>query len=78
MTNIEKYDKLFMENFKLPKDQLPGLKYRGIKLWDSLGHMILIEAMEDIYDISLETPDVLSFNSYEKGIEILKKYGVGF
>jgi len=78
MTNIEKYDKLFMETFKLPKDQLPGLKYRGIKLWDSLGHMILIEAMEDIYDISLETPDVLSFNSYEKGIEILKKYGVGF
>ena len=78
MTNIEKYDKLFMENFKLPKDQLPGLKYRGIKLWDSLGHMILIEAMEDIYDISLETPDVLSFNSYEKGIEILEKYGVGF
>ena len=78
MTNIEKYDKLFMETFKLPKDQLPGLKYRGIKLWDSLGHMILIEAMEDIFDISLETADVLSFNSYEKGIEILKKYGVGF
>ena len=78
MTNIEKYDKLFMETFKLPKEQLPGLKYRGIKLWDSLGHMILIEAMEDIFDISLETADVLSFNSYEKGIGILKKYGVGF
>lgn len=32
MTNLEKYDNLFMKNFKLTKDQLPGLKYRGIKV----------------------------------------------
>lgn len=76
MTNLEKYDNLFMKNFKLTKDQLPGLKYRGIKVWDSMGHMNLMEDIEDIFDISIDTPDVLAFSSYEKGMDILRKYGV--
>ncbi len=76
MTNLEKYDNLFMKNFKLTKDQLPGLKYRGIKVWDSMGHMNLMEDMEDTFDISIDTPDVLAFSSYEKGMDVLRKYGV--
>ena len=64
-----------MRNFKLTKDQLPGLKYRSIKIWDSMGHMNLLEDMEDAF-ISIDTPDVLSFSSYEKGMDILRKYGV--
>lgn len=76
MTNLEKYDNLFMKNFKLTKDQLPGLKYRGIKVWDSMGHMNLMEDMEDTFDISIDTPDVLAFSSYEKGMDILRKYGI--
>ncbi len=76
MTTRETYDKLFMTNFKLKKEELPGLKYRGIKLWDSMGHMTLMEDMEDAFDISIDTPDVLAFSSYEKGLDILRKYGV--
>lgn len=76
MTNLETYDKLFMRNFKVKKEQLPGLKYRGIKIWDSMGHMNLMEDMEDAFDISIDTPDVLAFSSYEKGMDILRKYGV--
>jgi acyl carrier protein len=76
MTNLEKYEKLFMDTFKLTKEQLPGLKYRGIKQWDSMGHMALMEEMEDTFDITMETPDILAFSSFEKGMDILKKYGV--
>ncbi len=76
MTNMETYKKLFMSNFKLTEDQLPGLKYRSIKLWDSMGHMTLMEEMEDAFDITMDTPDVLDFSSYEKGMVILRKYGV--
>lgn len=36
MTNLEKYDKAFLSNLKVTKDQLPGLKYRGIEAWDSV------------------------------------------
>ena len=52
------------------------IKYRSIKLWDSMGHMTLMEEMEDTFDISIDTPDVLAFSSYEKGMDILRKYGV--
>lgn len=76
MTNLEQYNHLFMTNFKLTKDQLPGLKYRSIKLWDSMGHMTLISDLEDAFDITMETPDILSFSSYEKGMEVMQKYGV--
>ena len=76
MSNLEKYDKLFLESFPVTKEDLPTLKYRGILAWDSVGHMELMSAMEETYSISISTPDLLDFSSYEKGKEILAKYGV--
>ena len=35
MTNLEKYDRLFLTAFRVKPEELPGLKYRGIPLWDS-------------------------------------------
>ena len=40
--------------------------------------MSLMSALEDAFDISLDTEDIVDFSSYEKGKEILKKYGVKF
>lgn len=76
MTNLEKYDKLFVRGFKVKPEDLPGLKYRGIKAWDSLGHMDLISDIEEVFDIHMSTPDVMEFSSYEMGKEVLKRYGV--
>lgn len=76
MTNLEKYDHLFLDAFKVPRETLPTLKYRGIPLWDSLGHMDLMSAMEETFKISMSTADVLDFSTYDKGKEILAKYGV--
>ena len=76
MTNLEKYDRLFLTSFKVKPKELPGLKYQGIPLWDSLGHMDLMSDLEETFGISLGTVDVLDFSSYEKGKEILAKYGV--
>ncbi len=76
MTNLEKYDKLFLEAFPVEKEDLPTLKYRGIQQWDSFAHMELMNAMEEKFLISISTIDVLAFNSYERGKEILRHYGV--
>ena len=76
MTNLEKYDKHFLSFFPVTKEELPGLKYRGIKQWDSSAHMDLMSELEETFDISLSSIDVLDFSSYEKGKEILAKYGV--
>ncbi|WP_034210793.1 hypothetical protein [Lachnospira multipara] len=74
--NLEKYNEIFMEALEVTKDQLDGLEYQGVSSWDSVGHMNLIGEIEDAFDIEMETDDVIAFSSYEKGKEILSKYGV--
>ena len=76
MTNLEKYIKAFEETFDVSKDKLEGLKYQDIDQWDSVGHMSLIAALEDEFDIMMDTDDIIDFSSFEKGKEILSKYDV--
>lgn len=76
MSAREKYNKAFMESLDVTEDQLNGLAYQDVPAWDSVGHMGLISELEDAFDIQFETDDIVDFNSYEKGIELLKKYDV--
>lgn len=78
MTNLEKYNNVFMENLQITEDKLAGLQYQGVELWDSVGHMSLVAALEDEFDIMIDTDDIIDLSSYEKGKEILAKYGVEF
>ena len=80
MSNLEKYNKVFIETFEITEDQLVGLKYQDITAWDSVGHMGLVAALEEAFNIMLDTDDIIDFSSYEKGKEILSKseYGVEF
>ena len=76
MSNLEKYNKAFMESFDVEESQLASLAYQDVPAWDSVGHMGLISELEDAFDIQFETDDIVDFNSYEKGIELLKKYNI--
>ena len=76
MTNRERYDKIMRENLRVKQEELPGLNYRSIPSWVSIGHMALMSALEEAFGISMDTADVLDFSTYEKGMEILAKYGV--
>lgn len=77
MANLEKYNKVFCDTLEIKEDQLPGLQYQGVDLWDSVGHMSLVAAIEEAFGIMMETDDIINLSSYEKGKEILrKKYNV--
>lgn len=76
MTNMDKYIKAFTETFEITVEQTKGLEYQGISEWDSVGHMSLMAVLEDEFDIMMDTDDIIDFNSFEKGIEILRKYEV--
>ncbi len=76
MTNLEKYRNAFVEGLDIEDKGLETLVFEGIPEWDSVGHMGLISCMEEAFDIMMETEDIIGFNSFEKGIEILKKYDV--
>ena len=55
-----------------------NIKYNEIPEWDSIGHMTLISGLEDGFNISIETDDIVDLSSYQKGMDILKKYKVSF
>ena len=76
MTNLEKYKQAFVDTFGVDELAVEELAYQGIEAWDSVGHMGLISALEEAFDIAFDTDDIVDFSSYEKGIEILKKYEV--
>ena len=78
MTNLEQYTNVFVEAFGITADQTSGLAYQGIETWDSVGHMTLIAAIEDTFDIMMDTDDIIDLSSFEKGKEILAKYNVEF
>ena len=78
MTNTEKYENAFINELKVEKSALEGLKYQAIAEWDSVGHMKLVAALEEAFDIMLDTDDIIDLSSFEKGKEILAKYDVEF
>lgn len=79
MQNLETYKQAFCEVFEIAEDQLSGLKYQDIAAWDSVGHMSLIAKLEEVFDIMMDTDDIIDFSSFEKGQEILAaNYDVEF
>ena len=80
MAAIDDYKSAFTATLGVAEDQLAGLEYQAVPAWDSVGHMSLIAALEDAFDIMMDTDDIIDLNSYEKGKEILAKaeYGVEF
>ena len=79
MTNIEKYKKAFCDGLGVTEDMLEGLKYQDVPAWDSVGHMSLVAAIEEAFDIMMDTDDIIDLNSFEKGKQLLSQnYGIEF
>ena len=77
MTNIEKYNQVFIESFGVKDEDLNDkLAYQSITEWDSVGHMGLVAAIEENFNILIDIDDIIDFGSYTIGKDILKKYGV--
>ena len=73
----KKYNQAFYEAFDLDKGtDLTKLEYQSIDEWDSIGHMTLMSELEDNFDITISTEDLIQFESYKQGVEILDKYSV--
>ena len=76
MTNTQKYSLAFHTALQLGNEfKVDMLSYRDSG-WDSVAHMVLMSELENAFDIMLDTDDVIDFNSFEKGKEILRKYDI--
>lgn len=77
--NEEKLISAFAEALNVEKEIVnKDLKYQGIPEWDSISHMVLISEIEDIFDVEIDTDDVIDMSSFIKAKEILSKSGIEF
>lgn len=77
MTNYEKYVEAFKTGLGIDEDKVTKeLTYQSVMEWDSVGHMELVAELEDAFNISMDTDDIVDFNSFEAGIKILEKYNI--
>jgi acyl carrier protein len=48
------------------------LKYQDIPQWDSIGHMSLVVAIEDEFDVQLDTDQVIDMSSFVVALDMLR------
>ncbi|GMN99932.1 acyl carrier protein [Parageobacillus thermoglucosidasius] len=77
--NEQKLRTIFAEVLGIAEEQVvDDLKYNSIPEWDSIAHMALVAAIDEGFDIMMDTDDVIEMSSFAKAKEILQKYGVEF
>jgi len=77
MTNIEKYNDIFVQVFGADIAQL-GDNYckESVAEWDSVHQLNIISLMEENFDLMLDPEDIMACNSYNAGKEILARNGI--
>lgn len=68
--------KIFCEAFEIEEAEAKDATNESLETWDSLRHMNLIVALEDEFSVEFEPEDVMEINSYQSGVELLRKYGI--
>lgn len=77
MENEEKLKRAFIKGIDIGEDaDFESLEYAKTDGWDSIAHMALIAALEEEFDIMIETDDVIDLSSYTVAKDILRKYEV--
>ncbi len=79
MSNIEKYNNIFVEVFGIEPSVLnESFSKDNVELWDSVHQLNLVSLAEETFDVMLDPEDIMGFTSYAKGKEILINQGVEF
>jgi acyl carrier protein len=75
MTVRDRVFSAFKESFDLDDDiDTSKLVYQEYPAWTSIGHMILVAALESEFDTMLEADDILEMSNFDKSVSIMVKY----
>ncbi|MBM2814365.1 MAG: acyl carrier protein [Ignavibacteria bacterium] len=78
MENLEKLKIAFSSSLGINIENIDDNLAYGFIGWDSVAHMKLIAAIEDAFDIMLDTDDVIDMSSFSKAKELIGKYDIIF
>jgi acyl carrier protein len=78
MSARDKLNQAFRNAFELSiEEDVTLMAYRQHPRWDSVRHMKLIAQLESVFNIMLDTDDIIDMSSYQEAERIVAKYGVG-
>ena len=76
MSVVQRFAALFEKNFQLdPGDFSEKLVPEDVMLWDSLGHMNMVGAVEEEFGLEFEVDEITEMTSAGKILEILRAKG---
>lgn len=77
MHTTEKFYEVIAGAIAVKKELIEeDLAYQQIPEWDSMSHLLIVEALENSYQIKFEFEDVLDMGTVGKIREKMKKYDV--
>lgn len=77
MKNIDKLHRVFADVLCIQEERVTDdLTYNTIPEWDSVAHMALVAEIENLFEIMMDTDDIVDMSSVAKAKEILAKYRV--
>ncbi|MFI7441083.1 acyl carrier protein [Nonomuraea indica] len=78
MIHLDRLRDVFRVSLGLPAGaDVDDLRYRAIPQWDSLAHMALVAAIEDEFDIMIDTDEMIDMSSFTHAVRLLEKHGAG-
>lgn len=78
MSNKEKLVEVFVSALGIKPEVADSAVFKETLGWDSVGHVNLMNDIEEVFGISLEPDDILDFKSFKDAMAILQKYDVTF
>lgn len=76
MKNSDKLVQAFSDSLGIAlEDVVDSLSYEAGD-WDSVAHMSLVAEIESVFDIMMDTEDIIDLSSFGKAKDIVGKYGV--
>ncbi|WP_033292112.1 acyl carrier protein [Amycolatopsis jejuensis] len=67
-----KLREVFVEALDLDGEvDVENLKYRDLEAWDSVGHMALVAAIEDEFDVEFDTDQVIDMSSFKVAVDMV-------
>lgn len=77
MSSLEKLKSAFISALALPLDaDVINAEYGETEGWDSVAHMALVAEIESVFDIMLDTEQVIGMSTFSKAWEIVTQHGI--
>jgi len=79
INNTDKLKRVFAESLGISANKVKNsLAYQKEPKWDSISHMVLVSNIENEFEISFDTDEVIAMSTFAIAVKILKKHKINF